>query len=342
MKEHITVSAYFFSFHHARIAILIAIFVASFFLAEAQSAEPININEVKIGELSQQSSQLDYSLVARAGETLDIRMERITGDIVPQFTLLRGPESLGVWYAYPHGTTLDNFCGGQILFDTDAEYTIRVSSRDPSSSSGKFFLSINATVPPTQLTVGQNTEGDTISGETKTFTFQSVPQSPLVATVELKNDASGVVVRLKNSRGDILGSFEPPVQQALFNIPQGQRDYSLEIVNGSSGSVVQFVIVLTALASESPDVVLGGDGLPQMPNAGPCIVATQSEATVNIRPEPSLDRPAFAAMSPFKVYTVTARNQDSTWYQIRDGDRAGWVAAIVTRLGGDCRLVPVQ
>jgi hypothetical protein len=342
MKEHIMVLAYLRGFRQARIAILIAIFAASFFLAEAQSAEPINIDEVKIGELSWQSPQLDYSLVARAGETLDIRMERIIGDIVPQFTVLRGSVSLGVWYAYQHGTVLDNFCGGQIRFDSDAEYTIRVSSRDPSSTSGKFFLSISTTTPPTALAAGQNSEGEITSGETRVFAFQSTPQAPLLAMVELKNNVAGVMVRLKNNRGDILGSFEPPVQQGFFNIPQGQRDYSLEIVNGSAGSVIQFIVGLTALGSESPDVVLGSNGLPIMPNAGDCIVATRSDEAVNIRTEPSLNKPAFAAMSPSKVYPVIARNQEASWYQIQSGDHVGWVAAIVTRLGGDCRLVPAR
>ena len=39
---------------------------------------------------------------------------------------------------------------------------------------------------------------------------------------------------------------------------------------------------------------------------------------------------------------MTARNADSSWFQIGDAPGPGWVAASVTRLGGDCSNIPVM
>lgn len=348
MKTNFMAVVFWLGFKYVRITVLsivisLSIFMVSFFQTVAQSPEPISVAELKLGSLSRQSPRYFYSLVARAGETLYIEIKRVTGNIIPQFTVLRDTESLGVWYAYQHGSVGDDTAGSQINFDADAVYTIQVTSRYPDSSEGQYALSVNTTTPPSSLTVGGNAEGEIVGGETRVFAFQSIPQSPLLATVELVGNISGVVVRVKNSRNDILGRFEPPLQAGLFNIPQGQKDYTIEIVNQSTGSVIQFKVFLTTLITpDSSEVVIGSDGLPLLPNTGDCVVATRSESTVNIRPEPSMDKPAIAHMSPYRIYPVSARNQDSTWYQIDDNDRVGWVAAIVTHLGGNCGEIPIQ
>lgn len=339
-------TTYCIDFKYIRIFLLsmVAVFFAvSFFGVFAQSSQPINIDEIKAGALSPEAPEQYYSLIARAGQILDIEIKRVSGDIIPQFTILEGTVSLGVWYGYKHTTVADDFAGGQIRFDSNNQYTIRVTSRHPNASQGKFVLSVSRTVAPTSLVIDQKISGEAVGGETKTFTFQSISQSPIRVSVEVKSGVPDVIARLKNSRGDILGSFQPPLQEGLFNIPQGQKDYTLEIANTSNGSIIQFSILLTAITSETPSETVSRDnGLPELPNSGECIVATQSESPVNIRPEPSLEQPAFDVMSPFKTYLVTARNQDDTWYQIHDGDHIGWVSAIVTRLGGSCEAVPKQ
>lgn len=309
----------------------------------AQSTEPINISELTTGSLSPTTPRLSYSLVTRAGDILDVEIRRVTGDIVPQFTVLRGTQSIGIWYAYAHGSVGDDLAGGQIHFDENGEYTIQVTSRDAANTAGTFVLLVSPTVPPTPLAVGQNLQADVVGGETKVFVFKSIVESPLLASVELQSDAPGLVVRLKNTRNDVLGSFQSPIQQGQFNIAQGQKDYVLEVLNGSTVGTIQFTVNLTSLTTASPGVEIGPNGLPIMPNSGDCIVATRSSAPVNIRPEPSQNKPAFSVISPTKVYTVTARNADNTWYQIQDDNqRTGWVAAIVTRLGGNCESLPVQ
>ncbi|MEZ4669347.1 MAG: hypothetical protein R3E39_15690 [Anaerolineae bacterium] len=345
MKEQIRVVAHYMNIKLLRITILslfISCLYVGYFPTAAQSIEPIGVAELKTATLSKDAPQQLYSLVAHANETLDIEIRRVTGDIVPQFTILRGGESMGIWYAYAHGSVGDDLAGGLIRFPADGEYTIKVVSRYPQTTSGAYVLSVNATIPPTPLAVNQNSSGEIVAGETRVFAFQSIPQSQLVAVVELKSSGPGVVVRLRNSRNDILGSFEPPVEQGQFNIPQGQRDYTLEIVNGSAASIAAFTVNLSSSGSASPGVELGANGLPIMPNSGDCIVATRSTTPVNVRPDASTNQPAFTVISPTSIYPVAGRNADGTWYQIQINGRVGWVAALVTRLGGNCESIPTK
>lgn len=78
--------------------------------------------------------------------------------------------------------------------------------------------------------------------------------------------------------------------------------------------------------------------LPTMPTSGTCVVATLQAVNVNIRSGPGLEFATVGGgMNPENLYTVIGRTGDSSWWQIA----AGWVAAEVTRRGGDCTRVPI-
>lgn len=78
--------------------------------------------------------------------------------------------------------------------------------------------------------------------------------------------------------------------------------------------------------------------LPQLPLTGSCVLATASEIRVNIRSGPGTEFPTRGTgLDPAAIYSVIGRIPDSSWYEIDEG----WVAASVTRRGGDCSRVPI-
>lgn len=76
--------------------------------------------------------------------------------------------------------------------------------------------------------------------------------------------------------------------------------------------------------------------LPPLPVDGPCVVATLDVGAVNVRQLPTTDSAIVGALDPYQVYSVIGRNADFSWLQIN----TGWVAAFVTRQGGDCSTLP--
>ena len=76
--------------------------------------------------------------------------------------------------------------------------------------------------------------------------------------------------------------------------------------------------------------------LPALPTSGQCTLATQGAARVNIRQGTSTDTAIVGQIDPSQTYAVIGRNADGSWLQIAQG----WVAAFVTRQGGNCAGLP--
>ncbi|MAU08236.1 MAG: hypothetical protein CL607_00325 [Anaerolineaceae bacterium] len=76
--------------------------------------------------------------------------------------------------------------------------------------------------------------------------------------------------------------------------------------------------------------------LPVLPTDGACVLATLGPDAVNVRQGTSTDTAIVGSLNPFEIYSVIGRNADSSWLQIN----GGWVAAFVTRQGGNCSTLP--
>ena len=76
--------------------------------------------------------------------------------------------------------------------------------------------------------------------------------------------------------------------------------------------------------------------LPPLPADGACVAATRDTGAVNIRQGTSTDTPIVGTLDPYQIYAVIGRNADASWLQIN----GGWIAAFVTRQGGDCSALP--
>src|SRR5690606_31280556 len=60
----------------------------------------------------------------------------------------------------------------------------------------------------------------------------------------------------------------------------------------------------------------------------------------NIRSGPGLDYGVVGQLSAQEVVPVIGGQPDSSWWQITASGVTGWVAASVSRVGGDCSSVP--
>lgn len=76
--------------------------------------------------------------------------------------------------------------------------------------------------------------------------------------------------------------------------------------------------------------------LPVLPTDGACVLATLGPDAVNVRQGTSTDTAIVGSLNPYEIYSVIGRNADSSWLQIN----LGWVAAFVTRQGGNCSTLP--
>ncbi len=80
--------------------------------------------------------------------------------------------------------------------------------------------------------------------------------------------------------------------------------------------------------------------MPALPVAGRCVLATTGLAGVNVRAQPSLSAPIVEGLEYQYLYPVLGQveNEEGLWYQVE----MGWVSALVVRLGGSCRFLPVH
>ncbi len=79
--------------------------------------------------------------------------------------------------------------------------------------------------------------------------------------------------------------------------------------------------------------------LPPLGADGACVVATLREANVNVRNAPDMNAAIVGALVPGQTYAVVHIwiGADGLWYRL--AEPAGWVAAAVLRVGGDCSQV---
>lgn len=96
-----------------------------------------------------------------------------------------------------------------------------------------------------------------------------------------------------------------------------------------------FTRVITPTPIPSPTELVGI----VLPATGPCVLSTfEPDVNVNVRSGPGTSYSVVGTILPTRSYDVIGRNADESWYQIS----TGWVAAFVTRRGGDqCFNVPI-
>jgi uncharacterized protein YraI len=141
-----------------------------------------------------------------------------------------------------------------------------------------------------------------------------------------------VEAELSTSTGEVLAKLSNRFLSTQLLLPSGGDSYLLKL-NNPLLAPVNYRLLLSLQAPSQ--------ALAELPTTGPCVLATFQATAVNVRAAPSTEAQIINTLLPSEIYSVIGRNTDSSWYQISYIGGTGWVAASVTRRGGDCRNVAI-
>ena len=319
----------------------VILLVALLLLVSAvQAQETVVLNELKIGTITAESPSVSFRFTAAAGQSLQIEVVEVAAGLAPQFSITNSSGALVQAVGNPG---LSSQSTDTVTFVQAGDYLISVSS--VSGITGQFVIRISPAVPavPAQtLSVGVPISGTLNSGERITYALSGDPLRPLVLTVN-----GGVGVTLTNGAGQIAAILNSPLEGGAFNLPASAETYQLELLNDLE--LVSAVYAVALNPSDAPAPVATPEvsatsafTLPVLPVSGDCVLATLEAGEVNVRSFPTTDSEVITTISPANIYFVIGRIPDSSWYEIDLGQGAGWVAAFVTRRGGDCSNVQVS
>jgi hypothetical protein len=197
-------------------------------------------------------------------------------------------------------------------------------------------------VPPQPLSVGAPVNGSLTSNARITYVLGGDPSRPLILSLNGRIGAT-----LTDGIGQIAGVLSSQLEGGAFYLPASAATYQLELLNDSELPSAPYTLALNPAGDSAPIVTpeVGATDpaivLPVLPVSGNCVLATLQAGVVNVRRFPDANAEIITTISPTSVYNVVGRNADSSWYEINHGQGTGWVAAFVTRRGGDCSNVPV-
>lgn len=333
------------------IALVVAPLLAAPAVVQAQDTpQPIALGENKIGELTATAPRSAFSYNAIAGQPVLLEVLSLTDGLVPQFDITTSSGALVRAVGNPN---LSNTVSDTITFDQAQAYIITVSSVN--GTTGQFVLRLAPgapPAPPAPLAIDQPAEGTLAPAGAAAFSFFADSAAELSLQITGPTSLPGVSAELKNDAGTVVGLVSSQLTGGAFSIPPGQGAYVLTLRNDSGqGGPLNYRVLLTRQGSLGPapgatptfvpTPTVSAVPLPVLPSTGPCVLATGSGVNVNVRRGPGTDYEAFTRIIPSNVYSVMGRNSDSSWYMIDHGDGQGWVAASVTRLGGDCTHLPI-
>ena len=320
-------------------------------VASAQDVLPLD--QLAIGTISAANPTPSYSFTASSGQTLQIEVDAVTTGLVPQFTVSNNAGGQDI----PNPNAQSDF-KATLSFAQGGEYFVRVSSAN--GIGGQFVIRISdANVSPSQpqqpqqpsLQIGQSVNGTLNNGQTANYAITG-STSALVLMVQ-----GNVNAALQNAAGETAGTIGSMagLNGGAFYLSPGVDTYQLQLSNDTivplaytvslnpwngqplSGGAPIPAVPTAIIGTLAPTVV----PLPVLPSTGACMLATAQNVFVNVRRAPGTDAEIVAYINPQQTYSVIGRNADTSWYQINYRSGSGWVAAYVTRHGGDCSNLPV-
>lgn len=313
--------------------VLLTICLGMAFLAvsPAKAQDTIVIGQDKVGEVSAANLTPTYIFTAQANQQVTIRVSAVASPIIPQFTIYNASGALVQVVGNPN---LGNSVEGVVTFPAAGDYSIQVASVD--GSVGQFVLSLLSTEPPTPLLENQPVATTLASGENIVYQFNGNPNHLL----ELSLEAPDAQVELKNEAGDVLATVNKQIVSSTFLLPLGAEVYFLSLsYNNPESPTLEYQLSLTPYTPA--DATTAPPPAVELPTTGACVLATRQNSEVNVRDNPSTDAAILSTIQPTQIYSVVGKNSDSSWYQINYGSGTGWVAASVTRRGGNCNSVAV-
>ncbi len=326
----------------------VMLLVALLLLAGAvQAQDTIVLNQLKIGMLTAQNPAASFRFTAAAGQVFAVEVVEVTTSLAPQFTITNASGALVKAVGNP---TQSSRAADTASFVQAGDYLVTVTS--VSGQTGQFVIRISPAepaVPPQTLSQGTPVSGTLTNGQQITYALGGDPSRPLVLMV-----TGSLSATLTNSSGQIAATLGTQLEGGSFSLPASAETYQLELLNDSPLASVTYTAALTPAGGGSviappistPEVspTAAAITLPTLPTSGECMLATMQAGVVNVRQGPDTSFDVIGTISPMSIYPVMGRTQDSSWYEIDYGGTrpSGWVAAFVTRRGGNCTNVPVS
>ena len=313
------------------------------------SGDRIQLDERKLGEISAGNPQPTYIFSAEVNQSVTIDLTAISPQLALSFTVLAPNGALVVAVGNPSEKARIT---DTLIFPTAGDYTIQISN--VSDVEGQFILSLfrpAPDVPAVPLLVGDEYRDFLTQGDKVVFGVTAVEESHLELSVMSADSRFGLDINLEDETGETVAFVSNSILGAVVTLPAGNMNYLLTLTNNHpTGEAINYTVrvnfpgfagnvqVVTSTpepeASPSPTED-GTPDLPVLPETGPCVLATRGQI-VNVRSGPSTDYDTVTTIGAYTIYDVLGRNEDGTWFQINAVPEVGWVAASVTRQGGEC------
>jgi hypothetical protein len=320
---------------------------------------PITIGENQTGELTEAQPVLSYVVASSLEQTVNIQVFAITQGFIPAFSVF---DPSGVSLQTMTGTNNQTAIQVTSLPLNFGAYRIDVQSAN--GSFGQFLISVQPgapLAPPQSLALGQPLTG-TVSAESahQLYSFLGSETEVLLVTVTntTQNAIAGPVVLLKDAgTQETLGAFSSRLAGGRFRIPPGLADYRVQVSHSGAPNAETFTICLESETGDSPRCPGGTTqpqtfptiapitavptiSLPPLPTTGPCVVASATGGSVNIRSGPNTTYSIVGQLAGAGTAPVVGRLPDYSWYQINSSGIYGWISSSVVRVGGQCAGVP--
>lgn len=307
----------------------------------------ITLNENKLGEITPQQPAARYLFTSENAAPITITVRSLSAGFAPILLLLNDQAEV-------IGHVRNPAAAAQITHTftplAAATYTIQIQGAqgDP----GQFILSLAAgnqpPLSPLALQPGTNFK-DQVSADEPVKIYQISSDPSAVLFIEITSDLSdsGAVAVLSDMDGHPLGTIHTRLRGGMFMLPAAIGvQYELTITHSGLDRVESYTVKLSTqptTTSASPENTTFSTPTPTVeafvviPFDGPCMIATSSSVSVNIRRGPGSEYSTVAGLAPNTLTPVSGRTEDNSWWQIeyRPG-LFGWVADSVIRRGGDC------
>ena len=313
----------------------------------AQDSTPIIVGEPTPGQVSQLNIAPSFLYTAQGPEVITVVVESQSGEFAPALRVLSGDNQLLQDVPNPANAPQVEAI---LQLPEGGPYILQVQSAN--GQAGSFTITISEVEPiPEPLFLGDDLEVP-FSNEDRVarYVFDSDEEDVLRLIVETEEPIDARVT-LSNEDGDELASFSLLLTGGTINIPPGIGQFLLTITyeehEEPEDETVRVALLPPPVPEAAPTPVATASPAPTriplvpLPTTGPCIVASFSGGTVNLRGGPSTTFNVVATLTGNNVAQVIGRLADGSWYQVSYNGINAWVAGFVIRQGGECANVPV-
>ncbi|WP_119070467.1 SH3 domain-containing protein [Aggregatilinea lenta] len=329
--------------------------------AQGGEPTPIAVGENHIGAVTADNPVPNYLLTVEAPLTVDIQLLAITQGFAPALRVL--DLAGAILNEEPNATAQSAIRVAALELDAGV-YRLEVQSAN--GQLGQYVLGVLAGAPPqppVPLVLGTPVAGE-VSAEAphQRYTFTGTAANVLLLTVRGESVEQGAEITLSDAESDeVLASSGAQVLGVRYRIPAGTLSYLVEVSHSGDPAAALYTICLenedgsgplcpaapggtptpTPAVAVAPTVVPASPvPLQPLPATGPCVVASLTGGTVNVRSGPATTFPVVYQLSGNTQAAVTGRLPDGSWHQVTYNGAPGWISTSVIRIGGQCGTVP--